>query len=175
MMRLKLFSCGAVISLIASFSFASASELDVRSRTTVFEGPYTAEVVRVIDGDTVEAVVALWPGLIAHYSIRVRGIDAPEIRGAACEKEQEWGLRAKQQVERLYPVGTSIRLKDVQYDVWSGRMLADIQRFRSDRWLSLSKELLDRGLAVAWETDSTEVPWCLLISDEATPPDVMSD
>lgn len=141
----------------------------------MFEGPYAAEVVRIIDGDTLEARVALWPGLIAVYSIRVRGIDAPEIRGARCEDEREWGLRAKAQVERLYPPGRPIRLRDVQYDVWSGRVLADVQRFRTDRWLSLSNELLQRGLAVEWDSSRDEVPWCLLVLEEGGPPPLTDD
>lgn len=141
---------------------AKASDLDVRSRSMVFEGPYQAEVQQVIDGDTIVARVAIWPGLMAEYSIRVRGIDAPEIHRPDCEAELEWGLQAKRQVERLYPVGSAIRLRDVQFDVWSGRVVADVQRFRSDRWLNLSSELLQRELAVEWEPSQAAVPWCLL-------------
>jgi len=51
------------------------------------ENPYAeyyATVVRVIDGDTLEVRVNLWPGLVAEYAVRVRDIDAPELRGADC-------------------------------------------------------------------------------------------
>ena len=159
-----LFICILILSMIPMV--ATATDLNVRSRSMVFEGPYQAEVQQVIDGDTIVARVAVWPGLMAEYSVRVRGIDAPEIRRPDCEAELEWGLRAKEQIERLYPVGSSIRLRDVQFDVWSGRVVADVQRFRSDRWLSLSSELLQRGLAVEWEPSQAAVPWCLLAQGE---------
>jgi len=35
-------------------------------------------------------------------------------------------------------------------------------RWRSDRWLYLADELVERGLAVAWTPDMEDVPWCLL-------------
>ncbi|MFN3937084.1 MAG: thermonuclease family protein [Gemmobacter sp.] len=151
------------------------AEMGVASRQTSFPGPYVAEVVRVIDGDTLEARVALWPGLIAVYAIRVRGIDAPEIRRPACPDEREWGLRAKAQVERLYPPGREIQLRHVQHDVWSGRVLAEVRRWRSDRWLSLADELLQRGLAVEWDATRADVPWCLLAAGGGDLPEVTDD
>ena len=168
MNRDNLFAC--VLILFSLPMAASASDLNVRSRSMIFAGPYQAEVQQVIDGDTIVARVAIWPGLLADYSIRVRGIDAPEIRRPDCEAELEWGLRAKEQIERLYRTGSSIRLRDVQFDVWSGRVVADVQRFRSDRWLSLSSELLQRGLAVEWEPSQGAVPWCLLAQGEVREP-----
>lgn len=157
-----------VLLICSLFPSASlASDLDVRSRGMVFEGPYQAEILQVIDGDTVVARVAIWPGLIAEYSVRVRGVDAPEISRPNCEAELEWGLRAKDQVERFYPVGKAIRLRNVQFDVWSGRVLADVERFRSDRYLSLKDELLQRQLAVEWVPSQGAVPWCLLAQAES--------
>jgi micrococcal nuclease len=123
-------------------------------------------MLQVLDGDTIVARVAIWPGLIAEYSVRVHGIDAPEITRPDCEAELEWGLRAKEQVERLYPVGSEIRLENVQFDVWSGRVVAEVRRFRSDRFLFLSDELLERGLAIRWEPSQAAIPWCLLAQGE---------
>ena len=54
---------------------------------------YFATVERIIDGDTLEVRVDLWPGLQAINVLRVRGIDAPELRGAKCVEEK---LRAEQ-------------------------------------------------------------------------------
>src|SRR5688500_17296733 len=39
---------------------------------------YPAEVLRVLDGDTFEARVQLWPGLAITTRVRLRGIDTPE-------------------------------------------------------------------------------------------------
>jgi hypothetical protein len=48
---------------------------------------HPAEVLRVIDGDTFEARVHVWPGLDITTKIRLRGIDAPELR-AKCAAER---------------------------------------------------------------------------------------
>src|SRR6516165_711469 len=48
---------------------------------------HPADVLRVIDGDTFEARVHVWPGLDITTKIRLRGIDAPELR-AKCAAER---------------------------------------------------------------------------------------
>ncbi len=123
---------------------------------------YVGEVVRVIDGDTLDVRVELWPGLQAVNSVRVRGIQAPEIRGAACPAEKQWAEDAKAQVGKLYPAGTVVRLENVEYDAFAGRVVADVRRWRSDRWLYLADELVERNLAEAWTPDGPDVDWCEL-------------
>ena len=63
---------------------------------------YYGTVERIIDGDTLQVRIDLWPGLEAVYAIRVRGIDAPELRGAKCPQEKLWAEAAKAQAEKLY-------------------------------------------------------------------------
>jgi endonuclease YncB( thermonuclease family) len=43
-------------------------------------GPVEAIVVKVIDGDTFVADAAVWPGQTVRVNIRIRGIDAPEMK-----------------------------------------------------------------------------------------------
>ena len=136
------------------------AETDVTSKATVFAGPYEATVVRVIDGDTIEVDVALWPGLRAEYAVRVRGIDAPELFRPDCQNEMDLAQDAKAQVEKFYPVGANIQLRDVSYDAFSGRVVADVRRWLSDRWIPLSKELLDRDLAIEWTPNLSAFNWC---------------
>ena len=151
-----------VVGLLAACALPAAAQVNVSKRSTVFPGPYVAEIVRIIDGDTIEASVALWPGLRADYAVRVRGIDAPEIFRPDCEEERVWGEQARAQAERLYPPGQEVRLLDVSYDAFSGRVVADVRRWRSDRWLSFATEMLERRMAVAWAPRQAAVPWCLL-------------
>lgn len=139
-----------------------AAQVDVTRRSTVFPGPYVAEIIRIIDGDTIAVSVALWPGLRAEYSVRIRGIDAPEIFRPDCDAEREWGRDATVQAERLYPEGREVQLRNVSYDAFSGRVVADVLRWRSDRWLSFAQEMLERNMAVEWEPGQANVPWCLL-------------
>jgi endonuclease YncB( thermonuclease family) len=47
---------------------------------------YPAEVLRVIDGDTFEAQVRVWPGLDVDTKIRLRDVDAAELH-ARCAGE----------------------------------------------------------------------------------------
>src|SRR5436190_8834991 len=47
---------------------------------------HPVDVIRTIDGDTFEALVHLWPGFDLNTRIRLRGIDAPELK-AACPGE----------------------------------------------------------------------------------------
>jgi endonuclease YncB( thermonuclease family) len=58
---------------------------------------YRAWVRRVLDGDTVEAVVDLGFGFTTTQILRLRGIDAPEIQGRD-------GKEAKEFVETMLPV-----------------------------------------------------------------------
>ena len=52
-----------------------------------YRAAHPAEILRVIDGDTFEARVRVWPGLDITTKVRLRGIDAPELR-AHCEGER---------------------------------------------------------------------------------------
>ena len=47
---------------------------------------YSAEVLRVIDGDTFEARVRIWAGFEINTRVRLRAIDAPELH-ARCASE----------------------------------------------------------------------------------------
>lgn len=121
---------------------------------------YYAEVVRVIDGDTLDVRVDLWPGLQAVYAVRVRGIDSPELRGASCPEEKSWAEQARAQLETLYDPGSFIRLEKVEYDAFSGRVVGDVRRWRSDRWLYLADEMVERGMAEAWAPEMPDIDWC---------------
>jgi endonuclease YncB( thermonuclease family) len=122
---------------------------------------YYGTVQRVIDGDTIVVRFDLWPGLTAEFAVRVRGIAAPELRRVGCEAEREWGEEARAKVEELYEIGRRVRLEDVELDSF-GRALANVSRYRSDRWLQLADELVSRRLAVLWVPGMDDVPWCLL-------------
>jgi endonuclease YncB( thermonuclease family) len=156
-------------SLPFSLAFASCVSAEpVRSesdRTQPYQEAF-GEIIEVIDGDTIRAKIDLWPGLTGEYVIRERGIDAPEIRRVSCEEERELGNEAKEALSRIYRVGDRIRLETVEYGAFAGRFIADISRWRSDRWLYLEDEMIERGLAVAWYPDQDDVPWCLLAKEK---------
>ncbi len=55
---------------------------------------YPADVIRVIDGDTFEARVRVWPGMDVTTKVRLRGIDAAELH-ARCDAERTKALAAR--------------------------------------------------------------------------------
>ena len=50
-------------------------------------GAHEAQVLRVLDGDTFEARVNIWPGVEVTTRVRLRSIDAPEMH-ARCDDER---------------------------------------------------------------------------------------
>jgi endonuclease YncB( thermonuclease family) len=63
--------------------------LSRRSRADLWT-PLRATVVKVLDGDTVQLEVGLWPGLTQRINLRLVGVNTPEKRGpkvSDCEKK----------------------------------------------------------------------------------------
>ncbi len=108
-------------------------------------GPIHAEVIRVIDGDSLLVRVGIWIDQIVTVSVRLRGVDAPELR-ADCPAERGAARRAK-----LY-LTAAIRddrviLRDIESGVYHGRVLADVATLDGR---NLSDGLLQAGLAVPY-------------------------
>lgn len=83
---------------------------------------YPAEVIRVVDGDTFEARVRIWPGLEVTTKVRLRGIDAPEL-SARCEGERRLAEAARDGLARMLGEG-GVSLSGVGTDKYGGRVLA---------------------------------------------------
>jgi len=122
---------------------------------------YYGRVERVIDGDTLVVRLDLWPGLEAIYSVRARDIDSPELRGAKCPQEKLWAEEARAQAEKLYGPGTTVRIENVELDSF-GRAVADIRRWRSDRWLYFAEEMIAQEMALPWQEAEPDIDWCAL-------------
>ncbi len=87
-------------------------------------GPVEASVVKVRDGDTVEVLAFVWPMQAVHVAVRLRGIDAPELKGK-CPGESEAAERARNRLVELIGEGP-VRLHDISGDKYFGRVLADL-------------------------------------------------
>ena len=117
-------------------------------------GPYSAEVVRVIDGDTVELDVALWPGLVQRIHLRLDGVDTPEKRGASlCEKIL--ARRASEFTLRFFRLGRTVLVSGVRIGKYAGRVLGRIAVDGRD----LGEALVAAGLARPYAGGARE-PWC---------------
>ena len=146
-----------VVGLCGMVTATAALSQDIPSPYSEYYGT----VERVIDGDTLVVRLDLWPGLEAIYSIRARGIDAPELSGASCPQEKLWAENARAQAEKLYGAGTTVRIENVELDSF-GRALADIRRWRSDRWMFFADEMVERDMAQAWQDGWPAIDWCAI-------------
>jgi micrococcal nuclease len=68
---------------------------------------YKIKVLRVIDGDTIEASIDLGFNIFFKQFIRLTNIDAPEVR-TLNEEVKKYGLRAKEKLEEYLNSGDSI-------------------------------------------------------------------
>lgn len=62
---------------------------------------YSGSVIRVIDGDTVEALIDLGFGVFKKTKLRIDGIDTPEIYRPSCEAEKQHGMEATARANEL--------------------------------------------------------------------------
>lgn len=82
-----------------------------------------AKVVSVYDGDTFTADAQPWPGITIRVTVRLQGVDAPEIRGQ-CEGERRLAVEARDALKAL--LGDSVVLEDVQRGKYAGRVVARV-------------------------------------------------
>lgn len=117
-------------------------------------GPYDAEVVRVIDGDTVVVDIYIWVDLIKRVNLRLTGVNTPEIRTRLqCEKEM--GLKAKEFVESWLKESDLVTVVDVRPDKYGGRVRGYLYKGED----GLSEALIAEGLGVKYEGEK-RAPWC---------------
>ena len=116
-------------------------------------------LVRVYDGDTAFFQLSGLPPVLGGGSdgigVRVKGIDAPEMRTSdSCEKDRAEEARAL--AVSLLESARRIDLKDVERDKYF-RLLA-VVRFDG---VSLADTLLSAGLVVPYDGGTKpEVDWC---------------
>jgi endonuclease YncB( thermonuclease family) len=115
---------------------------------------YPAEVLRIIDGDTFEARVRVWPGLDVDTKVRLRGIDAAELH-ARCASELEQAQAARVALEKILSEG-GVTISRVGIDKYGGRVDATIAtRATAD----VSAALLNGGFARAYD-GGKRGSWC---------------
>ena len=103
---------------------------------------HPVEVIRTIDGDTFEAQVHLWPGLDMTTRVRLRGIDAPELK-ASCPQELRMAQAAGDALRGLLEEG-GVTIYNIGPDKYNGRVVADVSSARTP---NISAALLAGGFA----------------------------
>lgn len=118
-------------------------------------GPYSLIAPIAIDGDSVKASVAIFPGLYYEASIRAIGVDTPEINGK-CVIEKEMAKTAKTFTDAWLKANAPIYINSVREDAYPGRFDAIILGSDGGR---LSDALIKAGLGRIYNGGKRQ-PWC---------------
>ena len=119
-------------------------------------GDYQVAVyVRNYDGDTVTFnLPGLHPIIGDKISIRVNGIDTPEIKGK-CEKEKYDAKQAKEMVADILKDAEQITLKNMERGKYF-RIAADVIVDGEN----LADVLIEAGVAVSYDGGKKTHEWC---------------
>ncbi|MGB8274614.1 MAG: thermonuclease family protein [Alphaproteobacteria bacterium] len=148
--------CRTAALLVVLAAFLSAPS--ARSGPEVVPGPVPAEVVSVVDGDTIVVRAKIWLGQQVETRVRMAGVDAPELKGR-CPRERELAAAARDLVQTKIG-GAKVWLRDVRYDKYGSRVLA---RVEDESGEDLASVLSRAGLARPYDGGARQ-PWCATAS-----------
>ena len=108
------------------------------------------KVISVYDGDTFK--ISFKDEFITNPSVRIRGIDTPELGWrASCKAENTSSINARNFLIGLI-LDKEVRLENIGRDKY-GRILADVFIENVD----IGKVLIDKGFAKPYEVN---IDWC---------------
>lgn len=136
-----LLGAGVLAALSVADPASDLASKGARLAAASFDGPVTAEVTHVVDGDTFEAKAAIWLGQTIDVRVRIAGVDAPELH-ARCDAERSLALAARNWLARRIE-GADVRLSAVRYDKYGGRVDATVTDGTGD----VGEGLIRAGLA----------------------------
>jgi micrococcal nuclease len=114
---------------------------------------YTASVLKVIDGDTIEVDFDLGFGVwLRNQRIRLDGIDTPESR-TADKEEKVRGLISKEKLKEI--LGKDIRITTkIDPNEKYGRILGVLV---NDKGVNVNQWLIDNNYAVKYSGENKEL------------------
>ena len=143
---------GPVVLAAAALAVQAAASRD--AGRDVLAGPVPAEVIEVLDGDTIAVKARIWLGQELATRVRLSGIDAPELHGK-CDRERRLAAAARDFLgARL--ADRPVLLRDVQFGKYAGRVVA---RVVTDKGEDVADALIEAGLARPYG-GGTRRPWC---------------
>lgn len=107
-------------SIIAAALFALIAPL-AADAAEILPNVYEAKVISNYDGDNITVEVSVWLGQVLTTSVRVDGINTPEIRGK-CQVEKELAIEVKKRTRELTTAGVS--LNSVRWGKYAKRVIA---------------------------------------------------
>ena len=127
-----------------------------------YPGPYSLVAPMAVDGDTIKADVPVWPGVYIDASIRVIGVDTPELTTAGCATKAEndairaAAVRAKEFVDAWLSRNSPVVIGGVKQDTYSGRYDAVVIGSGGER---LSAALIQSGHGRMYNGGKRQT-WC---------------
>lgn len=145
---------GIVLIIVLLLTILPVNAFSFFSRNN--KGLYKFDIAKVIDGDTIKVYIKDFPEALRQVSIRIAGIDTPEIGSKArCVKEAKLANQARDFVIKFLDSSKKVRFKPLGYGKY-GRILADV--YADDR--NLATELVNANLAIAYSGGHRENYWC---------------
>lgn len=129
---------GLAVAFALCFSASAACGAD----RDLVRGPVEVRVEKVLDGDTFVGVAHVWPGHSVRVSVRIRGIDAPELK-SRCAAERGAAETARRALEQLL-AEAPVEISNIGGGKYYGRVLADVS---VGDGRPAARVLLERGLA----------------------------
>lgn len=128
------------------------------------------ETVRVIDGDTFEADIEIWPQVTVNAVVRINGIDAPELSRPSKEcydHEKSLGEAAKTYLEAYIAQAKFLYVSKPKNGKYAGRVVADVYATINDNTLSLANLMIYHRLAIPYDGGKRNRDhWCGVKLDE---------
>jgi endonuclease YncB( thermonuclease family) len=146
----------AAILVAAPMAAGVGAGMAAAKGAAVMPGPIAAEVVDVLDGDTLMVRATIWLDQAVETHVRLEGVDAPELH-ARCPQEREKAVAARELMRGLVR-GGQVRLFDVRNDKYGGRVRAHVLNAAGN---DLASALLAAGLARPYHGERRE-SWCPL-------------
>jgi endonuclease YncB( thermonuclease family) len=115
----------AGLGLAGSLAPATASQAFDRLAYNKLAGPVPADVLRVVDGDTIEVRAHIWLGQAVETLVRLYGLDTPELKGK-CPAERTAARRAKALLEEKL-ADRQVVLRDIRFEKYAGRVMSRVE------------------------------------------------
>jgi len=108
------------------------------------------KVIKVVDGDTIDADIDLGFDISLTKRVRLSGVDTPESRTTYL-KEKKLGLESKEWLKHKLEFAKDVLIKTELPDSTEkyGRILGNL--YVNNEALSLNQQMIDEGYALAYD------------------------
>jgi len=121
------------------------------------------EVLKIVDGDTIDADIDLGFDISLTKRVRLSGVDTPESRTTDLE-EKKLGLESKEWLKHKLEFAKDVLIKTELPDSTEkyGRILGNL--YVNNEALSLNQQMIDEGYALAYDGGTKDMDLELLLS-----------